>query len=62
LGAANVREIQEWYLEAAALHGDDWSNIENYVARKIAAVDRAEHAQMLEQIRALLRNKGEILN
>ena len=57
-----LEKIQEWYLDAAALHGDDWSNIENYVARKIAAVDRAEHARMLEQIRYLLRNKGEILN
>ena len=55
-------KIQEWYLEAAALHGDDWSNIENYVARKIAAVDYVDHAKMLEQIRSLLRNKGEILN
>lgn len=57
-----LEKIQEWYLEAAALHGDDWSNIENYVAQKIAAVDYADHAQMLEQIRILLRNKGEILN
>jgi hypothetical protein len=57
-----LEKIQEWYLEAATLHGDDWSNIENYVARKIAAVNRADHAQLLEQIRSLLRNKGEILN
>lgn len=57
-----LEKIQEWYLEAAALHGDDWSNIENYVARKIATADCADHAQMLEQIRILLRNKGEILN
>ena len=57
-----LEKIQEWYLEAAALHGDDWSNIENYIARKIATVNRADHAQMLEQIRTLLRNKGEILN
>lgn len=57
-----LEKIQEWYLEAAALHGDDWSNIENYVARKIATVSYADHAQMLEQIRALLRNKGEIAN
>jgi hypothetical protein len=57
-----LEKIQEWYLEAAALHGDDWSNIENYVARKIAAEDYADYAQMLEQIRMLLRNKGEILN
>ena len=57
-----LEKIQEWYLEAATLHGDDWSNIENYVARKIATADDAEHAQMLEQIRYLLRNKGEILN
>jgi len=57
-----LEKIQEWYLEAAALHGDDWSNIENYMARKIAAVSQADHAQLLEQIRILLRNKGEILN
>ena len=57
-----LEKIQEWYLEAAALHGDDWSNIENYVARKIAAVDHTDQELMLEQIRALLRNKGEILN
>jgi hypothetical protein len=57
-----LEKIQEWYLEAAALHGDNWPNIESYVTRKIATVDRADHAQMLEQIRILLRNKGEILN
>ena len=57
-----LEKIQEWYLEAAALHGDDWSNIENYVAQKLAAVDYGDQAQLLEQIQYLLRNKGEILN
>jgi len=57
-----LEKIQEWYLEAAALHGDNWPNIESYVTRKIAAVGQADHAQLLEQIRILLRNKGEILN
>ena len=57
-----LEKIQEWYLEAAALHGDDWSNIENYVAQKIATVNRADHAQALEQIRILLRNNGGIVN
>ena len=57
-----LEKIQEWYLEAAALHGDNWSKIESYVAQKIAAVGRTDHAQALEQIRILLRNNGEILN
>lgn len=57
-----LEKIQQWYLEAASLHGDDWSNIENYVASKIATVDHADHAQFLEQVRILLRNKGEILH
>ena len=57
-----LEKIQEWYLEAAALHGDDWSNVERYVARKIATVNRTDHARMLEQIRSFLRNNGEILN
>ena len=57
-----LEKIQQWYLEAAALHGDDWSNIEKYVVRKIAAVNHTDQEQLLEQIRALLSNRGEILN
>ena len=57
-----LEKIQEWYLEAAALHGDDWPNIENYVARKIAATNSADHTQLMEQVRILLRNTGEILH
>ena len=57
-----LEKIQEWYREAAALHGDDWQNIESYVARKIEAISSADHASLLEQIRILLRNRGEILH
>ena len=55
-------KIEEWYREAAALHGDDWPNIENYVTRKIATISPGDRRQMLEKIRSLLRNKGEILH
>jgi hypothetical protein len=57
-----LEKIEEWYREAATLHGDDWSNIETYVVRKIAAINCADHVQLLEQIRTLLRNKGEKLH
>lgn len=57
-----LEKIQQWYLEAAALHGDDWYKIENYVARKIATVSQADHAQLLKQFQILLRDKSEILN
>jgi len=55
-------KIEEWYREAATLHGDDWSNIETYVASKIAAVSSGDQTQLLEQIWTLLRNKGEKLH
>jgi len=57
-----LEKIQQWYLEAAALHGDDWHKIENYVARKIASIGQADHAQLLKQFKILLRDKSEILN
>ena len=57
-----LEKIQEWYREAAILHGDDWPTIEAYVARKIAAASSAEHRHLLELMRALLGNKGEILH
>ena len=56
-----LEKIEEWYREAATLHGDDWPNIETYVARKIAAVDSADQSQLLERIWILLRDTGEIL-
>jgi len=57
-----LEKIEEWYREAASLHGDDWPNIENYVARKIAAASSSDHKMFVERIRALLDNKGEILH
>jgi len=57
-----LEKIEEWYREAAALHGDDWPNIENYVARKMASISSADHTQLMEQVRALLRSRGEILH
>lgn len=57
-----LEKIEEWYREAATLHGDDWPNIETYVARKIAAASSADHRRLLEQMRTLLCNTGEILH
>jgi hypothetical protein len=57
-----LEKIEKWYREAAMLHGDNWQNIETYVARKIAAASSADHTQLLEQMRALLGNTGEILH
>jgi hypothetical protein len=57
-----LEKIEEWYREAATLHGDDWTNIESYVARKLAAVTSGDQSQLLEQIWTLLRSKGEILH
>jgi hypothetical protein len=57
-----LEKIQEWYREAAILHGDDWPTIETYVARKIATASSSDHVHLLEQMQALLGNKGEILN
>ena len=57
-----LEKIQEWYREAAILHGDDWPTIEAYVARKIASASSAEHRHLLELMRGLLGNKGGILH
>ena len=57
-----LEKIEKWYREAVILHGDDWQKIETYVARKIAAASSADHVQMLERMRALLGNTGEILH
>jgi hypothetical protein len=57
-----LEKIEAWYREAANLHGDDWPNIETYVARKIAAASSADHGRFMEQMRALLGNKGAILH
>ena len=37
-----LEKIEKWYREAAMLHGDNWQNIETYVARKIAAASSAD--------------------
>jgi hypothetical protein len=57
-----LEKIEEWYREAATLHGDDWPNIETYVARKIAAASSSDHVKLLEQMRTLLNNKSEIFH
>lgn len=57
-----LEKIQAWYREAASLHGDDWANVETYVARKLAAISSSDHARLLDEMRALLGNKGEILH
>jgi len=57
-----LEKIEEWYREAATLHGDDWANIETYVARKIAAASAAEHTQLLRQMQALLGKESENLH
>ena len=55
-----LEKIEAWYREAATLHGDDWPNIESYVARKLAA--SGEQPQVLEQLWTLLKGKSEILH
>jgi hypothetical protein len=57
-----LEKIEAWYREAASLHGDDWANVETYVARKIAAISSLDHARLLDEMRALLGNKGELLH
>jgi hypothetical protein len=57
-----LEKIEEWYREAATLHGDDWPNIKTYVARKIAAASSSDHTRLLEQMRALLNDKSEIFH
>jgi len=57
-----LEKIEAWYREAAILHGDDWRNIETYVAQKIAAASSSEHTHLQEQMRALLGNKGWVLH
>jgi hypothetical protein len=57
-----LEKIQEWYREAAILHGDDWPTIETYVARKIATASSSDQVHLLEQVRVLLGNSGEILH
>ena len=57
-----LEKIQEWYREAAILHGDDWPTIETYVARKIAAASSSDHMHLLEQMRALLDNRSGALH
>lgn len=39
-------QIQQWYIEAATLHGDDWPKIERYVERKMAAVNPADRRKL----------------
>lgn len=57
-----LEKIAAWYREAASLHGDDWANVETYVARKVAAISFSDHARLLDEMRALLGNAGEILH
>ncbi len=55
-------KIQQWYREAALLHGDDWPNVETYVARKIAAASSADRNHLLEQMQALLGDRNRTLH
>ena len=57
-----IEKIEAWYREAASLHGDDWANVETYVARKLAAISTSDHVRLSEEMRALLGNKTEILH
>jgi hypothetical protein len=55
-------KIQDWYREAAVLHGDHWSGIEAYVAQKLAAAGSADRSLLLDQVRALLGSPDESLH
>jgi hypothetical protein len=57
-----LEKIQQWYCEAAILHGDDWPSVEAYVARKIALASSADRTHLLEQMQGLLGDKSGILH
>lgn len=46
-------QIQQWYMEAVSLHGDDWPNIERYVERKMATINQTDRLRLCEAFRAL---------
>ena len=46
-------QIQQWYIEAVTLHGDDWPKIEGYVERKMASVNPADRLRLFAAFEAL---------
>lgn len=48
-----LEEIQQWFQEAVALHGDDWPRIEQYVNAKMAHFTPAEQAQLRDAFKAI---------
>ena len=46
-------QIQQWYMEAVSLHGDDWPNIERYVEGKMATISQTDRLKLVEAFEAL---------
>ena len=55
-------QIQQWYLEAASLHGDDWPNVERYVQNKMAAVRPIERDRLSQAFQALFPFESSVPN
>ena len=52
-------KIQLWFREAAALHGDDWPKIEQYVAQRLSGLSPADRSSILQEFRVLVSPDGE---
>jgi predicted NAD-dependent protein-ADP-ribosyltransferase YbiA (DUF1768 family) len=48
-----LEEIQQWFKEAVALHGDDWPSIEQYVKGKMAHFTPAQQARLRDEFKAI---------
>ncbi|HJT42329.1 MAG TPA: hypothetical protein VJ750_02395 [Rhizomicrobium sp.] len=48
-----LERIQQWYREAAALHGDDWPSIQQYVIQKMTEISRLDRIRLLEEFNAM---------
>ena len=55
-------QIQQWYIEAVSLHGDDWPNIERYVERKMATINQADRLRLREAFQALFPCENSLPN
>ena len=55
-------QIEQWYLEAAALYGDDWRRIERHVAQKMAAIGPAEQMRLSKAFEALFPGESGLPN
>ena len=57
-----LEQIQNWYCEAVACHGDDWPKIEKYVAKKLEGVCAADRARLIAEFNAFRPCRSDTFN